>query len=45
LVPDAGALRPPGGELTDSSTSVFHAPQLSQRPDHLEWAAPQDWQT
>jgi hypothetical protein len=24
---------------------VFHAPQLSQRPDHLDWTAPQDWQT
>jgi len=24
---------------------VFHSPQLSQRPDHLDETAPQDWQT
>jgi hypothetical protein len=23
---------------------LFHSPQLSQRPAHLEEAAPQDWQ-
>ena len=42
--PPPGAARPPGAE-TVSSTSVFHAPHASQRPDHLAWAAPQDWQT
>jgi hypothetical protein len=24
---------------------LFQAPQPSQRPDHLEWGVPQDWQT
>ena len=24
---------------------VFQPPQASHLPDHLEWAAPQDWQT
>jgi phage terminase small subunit len=24
---------------------VFQSPQLSQRPDHLDETAPQDWQT
>ena len=24
---------------------VFHSPQLSQRPDHLDAVLPQDWQT
>jgi len=24
---------------------LFQAPQASQRPVHLPWSAPQDWQT
>jgi hypothetical protein len=28
-----------------SSTMLFQAPQSSQRPAHLAWAAPQFWQT
>ena len=28
-----------------SSTIEFHAPQLSQRPDHFDVVVPQDWQT
>ena len=28
-----------------SATIEFHSPQLSQRPDHFEDTAPQDWQT
>ena len=24
---------------------LFQAPQASHLPDHLEWTAPQDWQT
>jgi hypothetical protein len=35
----------PGGREANSSTKVFQAPHASQRPDHLEWEAPQDWQT
>ena len=36
---------PDTGIANDSSITVFHPPQLSQRPDHLEDAPPQDWQT
>src|SRR5258705_8571768 len=35
----------PAGGAACSSISVFHAPQSSQRPDHLGCATPQDWQT
>src|SRR5689334_24463413 len=38
-----GTLRPPGRPAdrpTASSTSEFHAPQLSQRPPHFGWSAP-----
>src|SRR5882762_3621037 len=35
---------PPMGGGAPSSTIVFHPPQASQRPDHLEPTAPQDWQ-
>jgi hypothetical protein len=40
--------RPPPagpGAGADSSTMVFHSPQDSQRPLHLEVTAPHDWQT
>ena len=43
--PEAGAASPPGGAAMFSSTSAFHALHASQRPDHLAWAVPQDWQT
>ena len=45
FAPDLGASSPPGGEAMLSSTSEFHAPHASQRPDHFAWAVPQDWQT
>ncbi len=32
------------GGAAPSSTIVFHPPHASQRPDHLEWTVPQDWQ-
>ena len=38
-------LEPDSGAAACSSTMEFHAPQLSQRPDHLEEAEPQLWQT
>ena len=38
-------LEPESGAAACSSMMVFHAPQLSQRPDHLVEAEPQDWQT
>ena len=38
-------LAPDSGAAACSSTMVFHAPQPSQRPDHLEEAVPQLWQT
>ena len=40
--PRAGPVLLPGAANGASSTSVFHAPQPSQRPAHLEWVAPQD---
>ena len=44
LAPITGAPTPPGVR-TVSSASEFQAPQPSQRPDHLAWAVPHDWQT
>src|SRR5262245_58212336 len=38
-------LAPDTGAAAASSTIVFHSPQLSQRPAHLDDTAPQDWQT
>ena len=38
-------MEPDSGAAACSSTMVFHAPQPSQRPDHLVEAEPQDWQT
>src|SRR5262245_56473359 len=38
-------LAPEAGIPAASSMMVFHSPQLSHRPDHLAWTAPQDWQT
>jgi hypothetical protein len=38
-------LAPETGAEVFSSIIVFHSPQLSQRPDHLEAVLPQDWQT
>src|SRR5437868_2652318 len=38
-------LAPDSGVGADSSTIVFHSPQLSQRPAHFDETAPQDWQT
>jgi hypothetical protein len=38
-------LAPETGAELFSSIIVFHSPQLSQRPDHLDAALPQDWQT
>src|ERR1051325_8234272 len=35
----------PAGIAAASSTIVFHPPHASHRPDHLEDAAPHDWQT
>ncbi len=35
---------PGAEESAPSSTMLFHAPQASQRPDHLACVAPQDWQ-
>ena len=35
----------PGRASAGSSAIVFHSPQVSQRPAHLEVTAPQDWQT
>ena len=45
FVPRGGRGEAAGRRAMVSSTSVFHAPQPSQRPDHLAWAVPQDWQT
>src|ERR1700744_1152763 len=36
---------PPMGGAAPSSVIVFQPPQASHLPDHLEWTAPQDWQT
>src|ERR1700760_3471897 len=33
------------GGAAPSSVMVFQPPQASHLPDHLEWVAPQDWQT
>ena len=41
----AAPLAPDTGAPTASSTMEFHAPQLSQRPDHFDVVVPQDWQT
>ena len=38
----AHLVAPDAGTLAASSTMLFQAPQLSQRPDHLAWTAPQD---
>ena len=42
----AGALAAgPGRATTASSSTVFHSPQVSQRPAHFGVTAPQDRQT
>ena len=33
------------GAGAPSSVMLFQAPQASHLPDHLEWTAPQAWQT
>lgn len=45
--PFAGRALPPasGVGATASSTRLFHAPQVSQRPAHFGNAAPHCWQT
>src|SRR5882757_526306 len=35
----------PTGGPAPSSVMVFQPPHASHLPDHLEWVAPQDWQT
>jgi hypothetical protein len=42
----AGALaEAPGRGVIVSGSTVFHSPQVSQRPAHFGVTAPQDWQT
>jgi hypothetical protein len=38
-------LEPDSGAAACSSTIEFQSQQLSQRPDHFDVTAPQDWQT
>jgi hypothetical protein len=38
-------LAPETGAVPFSSIMLFHSPQLSQRPAHLDAVLPQDWQT